>query len=191
MSTLIQKIKHIPKGYFTLSDIRKITDYSLSSTRVMTARLVERGEIFRLEKGVYCIDRGQVDWNAYACERYAPSYISFETALSFHNVLSQKTLHITLATTKRSKQKTVLDREMLYHHIQKKLYWGYQRIEGFLIASPEKAFLDLLYLSLRGWAICDTEEMNLSFLDKKKTLEYVKRYNIPQMEKRVKQLLHV
>lgn len=189
MSMLIQKIKHIPKSYFTIADIRKITDYSLSSTRVMIARLVERGEVFRLEKGVYCIDRDQVNWNAYACERYAPSYISFETALSFHNVLSQKTFHITLATTNRSKQKSVLDRELLYHHLQKKLYWGYQKIDGYLLASPEKAFLDLLYLSIRGWAVCDTEEMNLSLLDTKKIVAYVKKFGVSKMEREVKRIL--
>jgi predicted transcriptional regulator of viral defense system len=189
MSTLTKKMKSIPKGYFTVFDVRKITKYSLSTTRVMLHRLAERGEIIRLEKGVYCVDAKKVDFWAYACERYAPSYISFETALSIHNILSQKTFHITLATTNRTYKKSILEQEMNYHHIDTRRYWGYKRVGGYLLAEPEKAFLDLLYLSLRGWAVCDTQEMNLSFLDKKKTFEYVKRCNVPYMEKRVKQIL--
>jgi len=37
--------------------------------------------------------------------------------------------------------------------------------------------------------VCDTQEMNLSFFDRKKMSEYVKKFKVPHMEKRVKQLL--
>jgi len=189
MSTLTKKMKSIPKGYFTVFDVRKITDYSLSTTRVMLHRLVERGEIIRLEKGVYCVDADRIDFRAYACERYAPSYISFETALSIHDILSQKTFHITLATTNRTKRKSVLEQEMNYHHIDTRRYWGYKRAGGYLLAEPEKAFLDLLYLSLRGWATCDIQEMNLSLLNKAVLRKYAKKFDFPEIEKRVREIL--
>jgi len=188
MSTLTEKMANIPKGYFTIADVRKITRYSLATIRVMMHRLAQRGEIIRLEKGVYCLNVEKVDFMAYACERYAPSYISFETALSVHNILSQKTFHITLATTNRTKKKSVLDREMNYHHIDNRRYWGYGRVGGYLLADPEKAFLDLLYLSLRGWATCDTQEMNLSLFNKKKLRTYAKRFDFPEMEKKVREI---
>lgn len=176
MSKLKEKIKTIPKAYFTLLDIKKITSMDVNSLRVSMNRLVKKGEIERISRGVYSFDTALINWEKMACELHRPAYVSFESALAIHNVLSQKPVHITLATSNRSKKINFGDRIAIYHHLKADLFWGYEMKEGFLLAEPEKAFLDLTYLASRGYAKFDVEEMNLDFLNKRKLERYSKKF---------------
>ena len=68
-------------------------------------------------------------------------------------------------------------KNLIYRHLKPRLFWGYQKTDNYLVANPEKAFLDLAYLSLNGYAGFDLEEMDLKLLNKKKIKEYLKRFN--------------
>lgn len=175
MSRLKEQIRTIPKAYFTLQDIKKVSSLDANSLRVSMNRLVRRGEIERIFRGFYSSDGALVNWEKMACEIYQPAYVSFESALSFYNILSQKPMQITLATTNRSKKINLAGRVVVYRRLKPNLFWGYQRKDGFLLADPEKAFLDLAYLASRGYAKLDLEEMNLDFLNQKKLKRYLKK----------------
>lgn len=177
MTKLVEKIKSIPKTYFYLADIRKISNFSDESLKIAINRLLKNKQLTRISKGIYVSDINQVDWNALSAEIYSPSYISFEYALAYYNILSQKPLHLTLATTKRGKIIETEKRNIIYRHIQEKMFWGYNCYDNYLIATPEKAFLDLAYLSLNGYAKFDIGEMNLESLNKKRIREYLKKAN--------------
>ncbi len=181
MNKLIKKLKDIPKRYFTLTDIKKISSISEESLRVAMSRLVKNGEIRRISRGIYSVDLDEINWESFACETYQPSYISFESALAIHNVLSQKPVHITLATTNRSKRMAIKDKSIIYRHIQPDLFWGFEKSGSYLIADPEKALLDLIYLSLRGYAKFDCEEIDLGFINKEKLNKYLKIFDISRM----------
>ncbi|MBU4338034.1 hypothetical protein KKD57_00565 [Patescibacteria group bacterium] len=181
MDKLIKKLKNIPKGYFTLTDVKKISSLSEASLRVAMSRLTKSGEVRRIIRGIYSIDLALIDWENFACEIYCPSYISFESALAIHNVLSQKPVHITLATSNRGKQMTAKDKNIIYHHIQENLFWGFVKKESCLIADPEKALLDMIYLSLHGYAKFDSEEIDFKFINKKRLDKYLKIFNISTM----------
>lgn len=172
MTKLVEKIKSIPKTYFYLADIRKISEFSDESLKIMLNRLLKNKQLIRITKGVYVNDINNVDWEALSVEIYSPSYISFEYALAYYNILSQKPLHLTLATTKRGKVIETEKGNLIYRHIQKKMFWGYNR---YFMAEPEKAFLDLAYLSLNGYAKFDIDEMNLGNLNKKRIKECLKK----------------
>ena len=182
MSKLKEKIKTIPKAYFTLMDIKKVTSMDVNSLRVSMNRLVKNGEIERILRSVYSFDSSLVDWEKMACEIYRPAYVSFESALAIHNVLSQKPMHITLATSNRSRKINFGNKIAAYHHLKEDLFWGYDRSGGFLLADPEKAFLDLAYLASRGYAKMDIEEMNLDFLNKKKLKRYLRKFSGLKMD---------
>ncbi|MEI8104193.1 MAG: hypothetical protein WCG84_04830 [Candidatus Moraniibacteriota bacterium] len=188
MNNLKEKIKRIPKAYFTIGDVRKISSNTPESIRVAMNRLVASGEVERLERGVYSREGSRVDWDLYACERYAPSYISFESALARHHILSQQPAHIVLATTNRTKESIAQGKEIFYRHIKKDLYWGWKRVDGYLLADAEKAFLDLLYFSLRGYAKFDSTEMNLRFLNKGRVREYARKFQILKMDEILRNL---
>lgn len=189
MSKLLKQIKSIPKGYFTLTDTKKITSNTDESLSVAMGRLVKQGDIVRIHKGFYTADISSLDWEAFACAVYAPSYVSFESALAAHNVLSQRPIHISLATLRRSKRISSANRNVIYHHLKNDLFWGYAKNGGALLADAEKAFLDLLYLSLNGYAKFDPEEMNLDLLDGTKLKKYLRKFDNKRMDKVVEELL--
>lgn len=177
MSNLIKKINKIKKIYFNFSDLRKIANLDDESLRVTISRMIKSGEIRKIIKGYYCLPDVILDLPKIAVEIYAPSYLSFEWALGQYGILSQKSYSLTLSTTKRAKQISLEEANIVYRHIQLDLFFGYILKDEYLIAEPEKAFLDLAYLSLNGYAKFDAEEMNLELLDKKKIKEYLKKFN--------------
>ncbi|MFA4817731.1 MAG: type IV toxin-antitoxin system AbiEi family antitoxin domain-containing protein [Parcubacteria group bacterium] len=189
MSKLLQKINKIPKSWFTFADIRKITGLDDGSLAVTLSRMVKRGELVKVAKGIYATDISKIDWEQFAVEKYPPNYTSFESALARHNILSQQPASLTMATTNRSKKTKMLENMIIYRHIQPKLFWGYSKEGNILIADPEKAFLDLAYLSLNGYAKFDPEEINLDLLNKQKIKTYLKKFNSPRLNKLIKNIL--
>lgn len=181
MTKLIQKINNIPKNYFSLLDIKKISDINEESLKVAISRLIKNKQLIKLQKGVYTSDISKINWENFAVEIYSPSYLSFEWALNHYNILSQQAVNLTLATTKRSKTITT-DKIIIYHHIQSNLFWGYKKENDYLIAEPEKAFLDLAYLSLNGYAKFDIEEINTKELNKTKIKKYLKKFNVKKLD---------
>ncbi len=188
MSALQKKINAIPKSTFTFSDIRKIADMDDESLRVSMNRLVKSGHVTRLVRGVYAHDLALVDWERLAQELYDPSYLSFESALGRSGVLSQKPYAFTLATTKRTRTIETKTTMIIYHHIQPCLYWGYVKENHVFVAEPEKAFLDLAYLSLKGYAAFDPDEMDLTRLNSAKITQYLRKFDSTQLRKRVEKL---
>jgi len=177
MEKLMEKINKIPKGYFSFADLRKISALDDGSLRVAVSRLVKSGKITGLVKGIYSADISKISWERFAIENYAPSYLSFEWALGRFDILSQKTYSLTLATTRQTKKTSTPAGAIIYRRLKPELFWGYRKEEGCLIAEPEKAFLDLAYLSLNGYAKFDPSEMNLGLLNKKKINVYLKKIN--------------
>jgi len=177
MSRLAQEIKKIPKNYFSLNDIKKISFLKEASLKVALHRLVKKGELTKLGNKLYTLDLLEIDYEKLACEIYNPSYVSFASALAYHNILSQKPVHISLATSKRTKHITIENKDIYYHHIQPRLFWGYLKMGEIFLAEAEKAFLDMAYLSLNGQAVFDIKEMNLDLLDKNKLKKYLNKYS--------------
>lgn len=189
MEKLINKINKIPKGYFTFADIRKISNLKEESLRVILARLVKRGEILSLRKGIYAVDISKINWEQLAIDLYSPSYHSFEWALSRHNLLSQRPASFTLATLKRANRIEIKNNLFIYRHIKRELFWGFDKYDNYLMADPEKSFLDLAYLSLNGYAKFDPDEMNFGLINKIKLKKYLNRFNHKKLYNLIKRFL--
>ncbi|MFA5776957.1 MAG: hypothetical protein WC906_00770 [Parcubacteria group bacterium] len=189
MKKLLEKIKLISKSYFSFSDLRKIAPMEENGLKVSLNRLVKNGALLRLSRGIYATNLSNVEWNKLALELYSQSYLSFEWALAYHKILSQQPINLTLATAKRSRTINVSDYIFIYHHIRPELFWGYEKRDNVMIADPEKAFLDLAYLSINGYAKLDASEMNLKLLDKKRIGLYLKKFNSKKLKKLVETVL--
>jgi predicted transcriptional regulator of viral defense system len=189
MSKLLKEIKKLPKEYFSYRDLRKISGLDGDSLKVALSRAVKAGEITKLVKGLYAADPDLVPWENLAVNIYSPSYISFESALNYHNILSQQAIGLTLATDKRAKELNIHNQIIVYRHLKPDLFWGYKKVRNFLLAEPEKAFLDLAYLSLNGYGRFDLEEMNLKLLDGKKLKNYLKKFKSAKLNKLVAPIL--
>ncbi|MEI7621522.1 MAG: hypothetical protein WCJ51_03225 [Candidatus Moraniibacteriota bacterium] len=185
MQKLSDKISSIPKGYFSLMDLRKISQLKDKSLKVVLSRLVKSGKVTKLGQKFYTLDPQKIELEKFAIQVYAQSYVSFESALARQGILSQQPYQLTLATRERTKTIKTPQGELVYHHLKGVLYWGFIQKEGILMAESEKAFLDLAYLSLNGYAKFDPEEMSLNLLDRSKLKKYLAKFG----SKKLKNLL--
>ena len=191
MNKLANKIKNIPRQPFSYNDLKKITALSGDSLRVSIFRMIKSGIITRISNGIYTTDISKMDWESFAVQNYEPSYLSFEWVLSKYGVLNQKPYNLTLATSRPTKKINTVQNIISYHHLQPKMYWGYVKKNGYLEAELEKAWLDLAYLSLNGYARFDLQEMNLSLLNKGKIEKYLKKIRSKKLNNLIKSAINM
>ncbi len=148
MSNYIKKIYNSKKKFFTNQQLQELLEINKKNTQRHVARnLTEKNILTRLERGKYYITDTQPSDFEIAQFLYTPSYISFETALNYHGILSQFPMEITSATLKKSKTKKIEDKIYTYSQLKPELYFGYyKKTSKSLMALPEKALLDQVYL---------------------------------------------
>jgi Predicted transcriptional regulator len=124
--------------------------------KAAASRLAQKGVLIRLKQGLYL--RSGLEHDAYALgsaanRLYGPSYVSFVWALRFYGLISEDVPHITSATFAkgRSKRFDTPAGSFFYHDVPPAAYPLSLTFLGdekrrFLVASPEKALCDELYL---------------------------------------------
>jgi predicted transcriptional regulator of viral defense system len=175
-SKILKKIKEIGKDFYTIPDLEKISGLKKKSLFVALSRLEKKEEILRIAKGFYILPEQKIDAEKIATQIYAPSYVSFESALARYGILSQIPYAITLATTRKPKTISILGKLADYRRIKKELFFGFSLAEGVYAADPEKALLDTLYFVSLGRTTLSFEELDLSKIDKPKFWRYAKLY---------------
>lgn len=118
----------------------------LSDQRGKIARMLESGELVSLRRGLYA-SRRDLDPHCLAGPIYGPSYISFETALSWHGMIPEGVTEILCATMKRAAEFENHFGRFRYLPVPKAVYpVGVTRITEadlpFPLASPTKALVD-------------------------------------------------
>lgn len=122
-----------------------------------------------------------------ACALLKPSYISMEYVLARAGVTFQYSDEITCISY-QTRTIEVDGRAYSFRKINPMIWANMQGIEqrdNIAIASPERAFLDMMYLS-SGQCYFD----NLHPLNKKKVQQLLPLYNSPTLTKRVEALLN-
>ena len=133
---------------FSLSDIRAVDD---SFDRRRLSEWQKKGYIRKIIKGHYLFSDVKIDEEKLfqiANKIYRPSYISFETALSYYHLIPESVYAITSASSKRTYEFQTSMSRFLYRRINPKLFFGYVLISDRIrIASLEKTVLDYFYLN--------------------------------------------
>jgi hypothetical protein len=108
------------------------------------------------------------------------SYISLESALVDRGVITQNPSVLTCVTPgypQTFRGKSVI---IVYRKISPSLYWGFEekttRYNKYLIAEPEKALLDWVYLTRQEGLPTPLDEINLQFLNPSKLRAYAERF---------------
>lgn len=158
----------------TLQDLLEI-DKTSSFFKVIS-RLVESGVLTKIERNKYIIKNYSGSEFSLANFIYEPSYVSFESALSYYGILSQFPHEITSATLKQTRSKEFNGRQYCYYRIKKELFWGYIKQDRYLIADKEKALADQMYFSSKGIKSLHLEEYNFSTIDKTKLKSFLLKY---------------
>ncbi|MFH1244083.1 MAG: hypothetical protein V1487_00705 [bacterium] len=174
---------------FTLSDFAKIFELDNQQTLYKKiARLEQKQIIKKLIKGKYQFLLTKTTDFYLANFLYSPSYISLESALSLHSIITGFTYQITSLTPKPTKTIGIDNRQYKYTHITPNLFWGYEKRENFLLADPEKALLDYIYLATKGLRNPVFDEMDLTMLNQQKLEQYAQKFHNQSMVKIIQKL---
>lgn len=183
---------------FSTSDINKLfPDFD-------SRRLVEwqrKGYIYKLINKWYVFadipmnERLQFRISNCLCR---PSYVSLESALSHHGLIPEAVFSVQNITTRKTISYETVSGKFVYRSIKPNLYFGYEVDKSqsipVLIASPEKAILDFLYLNHQINTIKDIEGLRLNLttfneiIDNSRLTSYAKCFESNTLNKRIKLL---
>jgi len=151
---------------FSLSDIRKIDPDFL---RIQLVSWQKKGYIKKVIRGYYIFADLKIDENILfliSQKIYSPSYVSLESALSYHNLIPEGVFAVTSVTSKKSQILRTQVGNFVYKSIKSELMFGYKLIDSMAgkikMAEPEKAILDYLYLNSTLSREADFEEWRLN-----------------------------
>jgi len=134
---------------FETADAAARLSVSNAYASTMLARLATAGHVTRLRRGVWAF-ADRVDPLSLPSRLTAPlpSYVSLQTALYFHGMISQVPAVTYAVSLARSRRFYTPLGTVSIHHVQASFFFGYEPTggQGALIASPEKALVDFLYL---------------------------------------------
>lgn len=148
MKNLTYSINKLPQTVFTSREIALILgEINPDIVKSKINYYVKRGELFSLRRGIYSKDTKFSEFEL-ATKLYTPSYVSFETILSKHDVVFQYDSRIYLASyvTREIKVGKV---NIYYKKIKNEVLnnpTGIYYENYFPEATVERAFLDTIYM---------------------------------------------
>ena len=132
---------------------------SPADVRRQLDRWVKSGRVLKLRRGVYVLKRPYAGtavhpFTAANALRKA-SYVSLQSALAYHGMIPEYVPVTTSVTTARPEELNTPIGRFQFRHVSTHLFWGFTQVETArdqqaLLASPQKAIVDLLYLTPRS-----------------------------------------
>ena len=165
--------------------------------RLQLTRWVNSRRIYQLRRGLYSIappyQKIQPHPFLVANHLQRSSYVSLQSALAFYDLIPENVNTIVSVTTGRPERLETPQGIFEFRHIKSNLLFGYQMIDlggqNALVATPEKALLDLVYLEpggespnyLHGLRLQNLDRLNLDLLKKQSEV-----FDSPKMSKAAK-----
>ena len=187
-------------GCFNVYQIRA---WNPEFDRSNLSRWMKRGYLSKLRQDWYAFSdlKGNPETARYVAQRiYTPSYISLHYALSFYGIIPEAVTDITCVTSNRTTTYSNDFGHFSYQTIKPALFFGFRQMPlspqgSYLLAYPEKAIVDLLYL----YPQYNTTEalFDLRFdewwmqedLDKKRLMKFAEQSGNKALQERVKLLI--
>ena len=158
-------------GTFTLMELALWVGGSSNRQFALLKRALKSGEVMRIHRGLYCLAskylRRKPDPLVLAQRIHGPSYVSLETALSYHDWIPEAVYAVTSASMDRSREFETPLGHFSFTRIPQKVFYtevtriekeggsknepGFHAGESFLMASPLKALADYVYAHSLDW----------------------------------------
>lgn len=143
--------------------------------RRQLTRWVSTGKIYQLRRSVYCLAppyQKVVPHPFLIANCLQPgSYVSLQSALSYHGMIPEWVPVTTSVTTRRPQDFNTPLGQFHFQHVHVNWFYGYKLIElgekqTAFVATPEKALLDLIYLQPKGETMNYLRSLRLQAMDK-------------------------
>jgi len=181
MDRLIAKLYQSPKTVLNTKDLALIwEETNPNNLKAKVSYYAKTGALTRLARGIFAKDENY-NPKELATSIYMPSYVSFETVLREAGVIFQyyETIFV---TSKWPKNLKIGKYDFTFRKLKDTILFnsnGVKNDNGFSIATPERAFLDTLYLYPKYYFD------NLSGINWEKCFDLVKIYDNQQLVKRL------
>jgi len=143
------RLRELGTSFVTTSDIAAKLQLGPSAANMVATRLAKNGLLIHLARGRWALN-DQVNVLALPQVLAAPypTYISLQTALFHYGMISQVPQVIYAVTVAKTRRWSTPLGVISLHQLAPDFFFGYEALaEGVQIATPEKALLDVLYLS--------------------------------------------
>ena len=149
-------------------------DINPKTVRLQLSRWVKSGRITQLRRGLYSIAPPYQKTKPHpfllANHLRRASYVSLQSALAFYGLIPETVNSVVSVTTSRPERLETPLGVFEFRHIQPKLLFGYHMTDlagqNALVATPEKALLDLVYLQTGGETWQYVQELRLQNMDR-------------------------
>lgn len=184
---VMEVILNSSRSVFNIQSLRMLTE--CRNSQKLTQSLyyyIKEGKIRNPRRGIYT--KSTYDKQEMACSLFRPAYISLEYVLQRAGVVFQYDDAITCVSY-LNRTVWIDDKSYQFRIINPELWIGLEGIEqhdNILIATPERAFLDLVYLSA-GNCYFD----NLHPLNKTKVRQLLPHYRSKVLAERTDKLLNL
>lgn len=150
-----QAIRAAGSSVFTTRQIAALRGSSLSAASQALARVEQRGLVKKVTRGVWC-NPDDPRFSLYSLVPFLAgshrAYVSLISALHLQGLIEQIPETIFAVTTGHSRMRATSVGTYSYHRIHPHFFAGFEwygKRQDFLVATPEKALVDSLYLSSR------------------------------------------
>lgn len=184
---------------FSVADVRKL-DANFDIRRI--SEWLARGLIKRVRRGFYIFADAPLTDEAtlvIAGRIYAPSYISYETALARYGIIPEAVFGVTSATTLKTKKFETPVGNFIYRNLKPALLFGYHVNSSggqpYQLADLEKALLDCLRARPELQSEAGFREARLNVeqlmtrLNRPRFSEYVARFKNKALARRARNFL--
>ena len=183
---VLEVILSSPRTVFNVQSLRMLTECEDSQKLTKSLHYyVKEGKIHNPRRGIYT--KATFDEKEMACSLFRPAYVSLEYVLQRSGIAFQYDDTVTCVSY-LNRIVEIDDKTYQFRIINPELWIGMDGIEqqdNILIASPERAFLDMIYLSA-GNCYFD----NLHPLNKIKVKQLLPFYQSKVLTERVTKLLN-
>lgn len=193
------KLRSLQSQYLSQTELKYVLDGTEDSRFAKIKRAVANGLLIRVRQGLYCLgeDLRQEKPHSYvlADRIYGPSFISLESALSYHGLIPEGVKVISSVTGRRRNYFSTPLGDYFYSKVPPNNFMlSVQRVvEGnavFFMASPWRAITDYVYCYKKNWRsilpLVDSLRIDpeaipkLTQVEAHELMEYYNRHRISQ-----------
>lgn len=182
--------KRIKTPFFSEEDLKLANpDLTLTAIHNALSYSLKTKKIIKIKRGHYCLnsDDGKIHFskNQLANSLYSPSYLSFESALSFYRLIPEAVYETTSACfQKKNREYETPYGIFSYAHIPVRPFFldvVKDQDNNLLIASALRALFDLIYLRRKRYTSLEDLDNDLR-VDLDELATFVKSYTAEEIE---------
>ena len=178
---ILKVIFNNPQTVYSFIELLMTTRSTKKNLQASISYYISTGDLYHIRRGLYA-KNANYNKLELATKILTPAYISFETVLRSAGIVFQYYSQIFVASYK-SREIICNDQTYTFKSIKSKILTnplGVKILDSYSIATPERAFLDIIYLN-KNYYFDNLEPLNWD-----KVYEILPIYNNKSMQKRVK-----